>query len=52
MFVSDYDISASLAIRYRTGWPHPQAQMAVPEAGYERPKGPTYQLVGRHLVRR
>jgi hypothetical protein len=52
MFLSDYDVSSGLAIRYRTGWPYPTARMAVPTAGYERPEGPTYELVGRHLLPR
>ncbi|MCU1450514.1 MAG: hypothetical protein JWP02_2684, partial [Acidimicrobiales bacterium] len=51
MFVSDYDVSGGLAVRYRTGWPFPHAQMAEPQGGYTRPEGPTYKLVGRRLVR-
>jgi hypothetical protein len=52
MFVAEYDTSSGFAVRYRTGWPYPFAQMAVPEAGYQGPRGPTYELVGRHLVQR
>jgi hypothetical protein len=51
-FVSNYDISAGLAVRYHTGWPYPRAQMELPETGFTKVEGPTYQLVGRHLVRR
>ncbi|MBV9041303.1 MAG: hypothetical protein JOZ68_09870 [Acidimicrobiia bacterium] len=51
-FVADYDISAALALRYHTGWPYPRAQMELVETGFKKVKGPTYELVGRHLVRR
>jgi hypothetical protein len=51
-FVSSYDISAGLAVRYHTGWPYPRAQMKLTETGFKRVEGPTYELVGRHLVRR
>jgi hypothetical protein len=51
-FTSNYDISAALALRYRTGFPYPRAQMAIVETGYRGPEGPTYALVGRHLVER
>jgi hypothetical protein len=51
-FVSGYDISAALAVRYHTGWPYPRAQMELSETGFTHVEGPTYELVGRHLVRR
>ncbi|MBV8980156.1 MAG: hypothetical protein JO086_04585 [Acidimicrobiia bacterium] len=51
-FVADYDISAALALRYHTGWPYPRAQMELVETGFKKVEGPTYELVGRHLVRR
>jgi hypothetical protein len=52
MLVADYDVSSALALRNHTGWPYPQAQMAIPQTGYTGPKGPTYALVGRRLVPR
>lgn len=51
-FVSNYDVSAGLAVRYHTGWPYPRAQMELRETGFKKVQGPTYELVGRHLVRR
>ena len=51
-FVAGYDISAALALRYHTGFPYPGAQMELVETGFKKVEGPTYELVGRHLVRR
>jgi hypothetical protein len=51
-FLYDYDISAALALRYRTGAPFPHATMASSAAAFRNAAGPKYELVGRRLVPR
>ena len=51
-FLYDYDISAALAVRYRTGEPFPRAAMAPSAAAFRKADGPKYELVGRRLVQR
>ena len=51
-FLYGYDISAALAVRYRTATPFPRAAMAPSFSAFRSAEGPKYELVGRHLVQR
>lgn len=52
VFLSSYDISSALALRYRTGAASPRAVMAVRATGFKTADGPTFALVGDRLVQR